>query len=46
MEKLQKILSGNFQADSAFEKGVSDEDKNIEVYVVDSQKEFSSIRQF
>lgn len=38
MEKLQKILSGSFQAGGGFETDSGDEDKNIEVYVVDSQK--------
>jgi len=38
MEKLQKILSGDFQTVDAFGSGTSDEDENIEVYVVDGQK--------
>ncbi|TAN57503.1 MEKHLA domain-containing protein [Patescibacteria group bacterium] len=38
MEKLQKILSGDFQTVDAFGAGTSNEDENIEVYVVDGQK--------
>lgn len=38
MEKLQKILSGNFQAGDAFGAPAANNDENIEVYVVDSQK--------
>ena len=38
MEKLQKILSGDFQTDYVLGANAANEDENVEVYVVDGQK--------